>query len=331
MNTNKPARLPALPPTNTSDASMRAWMQAVTERLEVREGQRGDAAERVVTRRDLDAARLGTPTASPDEGWWTKYRDIDALAEALRETEMHDDLLRRIARAGGATDDEGTGRTGPTTTVSQATPPSELRLTRNDLDFYRLPGVSSAHPAVYQELVCTVDTREFFRNGGDHIIFAFDCTGAQGNGRPHIAPMVRNGANLFERGRGFLVTSTSAVVAEHWTGTFSPELAPVSSTITGFNVNTTPIFTVRVTGGYRVGALAEYMSINIHRNGATGPIVFSGSVPWGWGHSGAHVAYVGAIGQDCRSPNDTGGVERFGPGLASNAVMPFSGAKLSVY
>lgn len=47
------ARLPALPPVNAADPALRNWISAVNERLEVREGSRGNLAERVVTWRDL--------------------------------------------------------------------------------------------------------------------------------------------------------------------------------------------------------------------------------------------------------------------------------------
>ncbi|AFU45871.1 hypothetical protein C380_10850 [Acidovorax sp. KKS102] len=56
------AKLPALPRVNPADPALARWVAAVTERLEVREGSRGDAAERVLTVRDLagvDIAKLG--------------------------------------------------------------------------------------------------------------------------------------------------------------------------------------------------------------------------------------------------------------------------------
>ena len=47
------AKLPGLPVVKVEDQGMQRWMQAVAERLEVREGQRGNAKERAVTVRDL--------------------------------------------------------------------------------------------------------------------------------------------------------------------------------------------------------------------------------------------------------------------------------------
>lgn len=47
------AKLPALPPVNAQDPSLRNWMSAVAERLEVREGSRGNPNERVVTQREI--------------------------------------------------------------------------------------------------------------------------------------------------------------------------------------------------------------------------------------------------------------------------------------
>lgn len=47
------AKLPALPPVQTNDVQLKRWMEAVAERLEVREGTRGDEDERAVTVKDL--------------------------------------------------------------------------------------------------------------------------------------------------------------------------------------------------------------------------------------------------------------------------------------
>lgn len=48
-----PARLPGLPKVNAEDPALRSWISAVAERLEVREGARGNDAERVVTQREM--------------------------------------------------------------------------------------------------------------------------------------------------------------------------------------------------------------------------------------------------------------------------------------
>lgn len=49
------ARLPALPRVNLQDAALSNWVNAVTERLQVREGERGNDNERAVTLRELRA------------------------------------------------------------------------------------------------------------------------------------------------------------------------------------------------------------------------------------------------------------------------------------
>ncbi len=333
-NANKRARLPALPPVSAQDASMRAWMQAVTERLEVREGQRGNGDERVLTQRDLAAFRTqGDTQAAGASGWWVKYQDIDSLAAALRGTTMHDDLLRRIANASGepivTTREAGTTVVVGSVEASSGTPPDALRLVRNDLDFYRLPTVTSRVESTYQEFVCTVNTSGFFSMGGNHVAFAIDCSGGAGNGHPHYGQIIRNGSNLFEFARGFIVFANGQVLAEHWNGTFTPGLSlPLTNTVSGtFSPATTPIFTVRITAGYRLGAMANHMAVAIHSGGASGPIVFAGSVPWGWDWTGTHISYVAAIGNNFVSPNETGNVERVGPGLAPDATVRVSGAK----
>jgi hypothetical protein len=314
---------------------MRAWLQAVTERLEVREGQRGDSDERALTQRDLTAflSQNASPSATSTGAWWESFSSVDALGEALRDTRMHTDLLRRIANASG--DPLVSARESDSTTVStgapsSGVPPDALRLVRNDLDFYRLPTVASRVASTYQELVCTVNTADFYSQGGHHIAFALDCIGEAGSGNPHNAPVIRNGQNLFSLARGFIVLGDGSVQAEQWNGTFSPALDPVTSTITGFTPSTMPIFTVRIVAGYRTGALANHMEITIHRGGANGPVVFSGSKPWGWDWTGRHVAYVAGIALGFKSPNETGNVEKVDSGSAPNATAHFSGARLSV-
>lgn len=49
------ARLPALPKVNLEDKALSNWVNAVTERLQVREGERGNDNERAVTLRELRA------------------------------------------------------------------------------------------------------------------------------------------------------------------------------------------------------------------------------------------------------------------------------------
>ena len=56
------AKLPGLVVPRTGDPAMDRWAQAVTERLEVREGNRGNPWERVVTLRELSQLGLD-PTA----------------------------------------------------------------------------------------------------------------------------------------------------------------------------------------------------------------------------------------------------------------------------
>jgi len=312
---------------------MKAWVQAVTEHLEVRQGQRNNPGERVVTQSELEAFMAQTPNSTaPSSNWWAKFEDINALGDALRQTTMHDDLLRRISRTSSAqerdeiSDPVGSYDNAPT----GGTPPAALNLIRNDLDFYRLPAVSSRVSSVLQEFVCTVNTANFYSQGGNHIAFAVDCSGAAGNGGPHNGPVIRNGSNLFEFARGFIIFGDGRVWFEHWNGTASPGLTPVTSTVPGFNPANIPIFTVRLSAGYRSGAMANYMSVGIHAGGPTGPLVFSGAQPWGWDWTGTHVAYIAAIGPQFITPNDTGNVERLGSGNSPNAIVPFSGAKLTV-
>jgi hypothetical protein len=100
--------LPALPPVNAQDPVLRNWMSAVAERLEVREGARGNRYERAVTLRELEDATksltdLSAPkTLAPGEllidlgGGLTAAVAIDAFVSELKGTRLYTDLLRRL-------------------------------------------------------------------------------------------------------------------------------------------------------------------------------------------------------------------------------------------
>lgn len=103
------AKLPALPRVATGNAALDNWVQAVSERLEVREGARGDRLEQVITRRDLeilglDTTRWASTTAStatggllvsqPEGGYATI--SMDAFSEELRKTKLYRDLALKL-------------------------------------------------------------------------------------------------------------------------------------------------------------------------------------------------------------------------------------------
>jgi len=103
------ARLPALPAVNAQDPSLRNWISAVAERLEVREGSRGNPFERAVTLRDLEAATAGlvqiTDAGRPDPNAASTIPlgnglsasiNIDRFVEAIRNTRLFRDLIKRL-------------------------------------------------------------------------------------------------------------------------------------------------------------------------------------------------------------------------------------------
>lgn len=110
-----PARLPALSAPRTNDPALQRWIDAVCERLEVREGARGNAAERVVTQRELDALRrelggvltLAKPqslaadqvavTLAPG---LTAAVSVNQFTDALRSTQLYRDLQYRLDDSG---------------------------------------------------------------------------------------------------------------------------------------------------------------------------------------------------------------------------------------
>ena len=103
------ALLPALPPVNAQDPSLRNWMSAVAERLEVREGSRGNPYERAVTLRELEAATGGlvqitqgpqpdpnSATSIPIGGGLYASVAIDRFIESIRNTRLYRDLMKRL-------------------------------------------------------------------------------------------------------------------------------------------------------------------------------------------------------------------------------------------
>ena len=102
------ALLPALPPVNAQDASLRNWMKAVTERLEVREGTRGNPFERAVTVREIkeltEVAQAlkeqpkqdGNTVAIQIGNGLSASVAIDKFVDSIRQTRLYRDLMKRL-------------------------------------------------------------------------------------------------------------------------------------------------------------------------------------------------------------------------------------------
>ena len=103
-----PAKLPSLPMVPTGNLALDSLLRAIIERLEVREGTRGNPAERVVLQRDLTS--IGLPTyrsgafpgssetgilvRSPSGSYATV--SIDQFAEDIRGTKLYQNLLTKL-------------------------------------------------------------------------------------------------------------------------------------------------------------------------------------------------------------------------------------------
>lgn len=209
----------------------------------------------------------------------------------------------------------------------------ELSLISNDLDFCYVPRVASSVPTHCSELVCTVDVSRFFAHGGHHVVFAIDCEGEQGSYNPHCGPIFRYGRNLWAMARGFIVFGDGAVMAEGWNGTAMPGLSAIANTSGAvFDPQQHPVFTLRIVAGYRRGALANHMGIEIHAGGsADGALLFAGSVDgveWGWDWGGGSRAAMGGIASGFVPPAATGCVEELLPRSAPRAVLVMSRFRL---
>lgn len=215
-------------------------------------------------------------------------------------------------------------------------PVTQLTLAQNDLDFYFLGTGTSVSPTAYMDFRIALDTTNLFNQAVgsfDHIAIALDCNGTSGGNNPHCGPIYRRGQSIWVNARGFIITRSGAVMAEHWNGTFSPGLLNITNTTGGtFNPLATPVFTVRILAGYRTGAWAEQMYIQIRLGtSGVGTLLFNGTAPgWGWDWTGSHKVALAAIASGSRSPNDTGCVEDLSPRNAPGAVLPFSGFELTL-
>lgn len=108
MNDTGPAKLPGLARVSTGNSALDGWIQAVSERLEVREGARGNPYERVVTVRELtalglDATQWGRKTGTAISGVMVQAPDgtftrvpVDAFADEIRKTRLYRDLMLAI-------------------------------------------------------------------------------------------------------------------------------------------------------------------------------------------------------------------------------------------
>lgn len=108
----KRAQLPGLPAPNFRDSALQRWALAVTERMEVREGSRGDPLERVLTLKDVQNTTNATLSGSssgvassatlaglapiPTGNGGFISLDVNAVAEQLRGTKLYKELQLSI-------------------------------------------------------------------------------------------------------------------------------------------------------------------------------------------------------------------------------------------
>lgn len=106
------ARLPALPTVNLQDQALSNWVKAVTERMQVREGERGNDNERTVTLRELRAitgevqgiAKILTEEKTPGDGeavidlggGLSATIQIDRFAQSIIDSRLFRSLARTL-------------------------------------------------------------------------------------------------------------------------------------------------------------------------------------------------------------------------------------------
>lgn len=103
------AKLPGLVRPTLDDAAMARWVDAVSERLEVREGARGNDAERVVTQRQIKNIEMAVnflkdknKQDGPDSvtvplgGGLSATLAIKKFEDLIRATKLYQDLKKRL-------------------------------------------------------------------------------------------------------------------------------------------------------------------------------------------------------------------------------------------
>lgn len=106
------ARLPALPKVNLQDKALSNWVNAVTERMQVREGERGNDNERTVTLRELRAitgevqniAKILTEPKAPGDGeavldlggGLSATVQVDRFAQSIIDSRLFNSLAKTL-------------------------------------------------------------------------------------------------------------------------------------------------------------------------------------------------------------------------------------------
>ncbi|ARU06128.1 hypothetical protein CCO03_16915 [Comamonas serinivorans] len=104
------AKLPALPSIQTGNAKLDTWLGQLKERVEVREGERGNPWEAAVTRRDLKAVEdafskmngqgqvstNGTDIVFEMPGGGTASWAIDKFIDSIKNLQVYKDLMKRL-------------------------------------------------------------------------------------------------------------------------------------------------------------------------------------------------------------------------------------------
>ncbi len=104
-----PAKLPGLVKPKVTDQGLARWVEAVSERLEVREGSRGNPNERAVTVRELNSVAGGLRYLTSEKrdlqpgdvvielgGGLTASVAIDQFIDSIKATRLYKDLIKRL-------------------------------------------------------------------------------------------------------------------------------------------------------------------------------------------------------------------------------------------
>ena len=278
-------------------------------------------------------ANSGSVTINSNTGTIVRTLANDGITEGTQTIILN---LRTGSIAGPIVATAATVTVNDTSTAPSF--PSSMVMERNDLEFIFSEVKTSSSPSSYMEITFTLDTTNFWNklpNPNDHLVFALDPIGdssvfAPNGTRDHCGPITRHGKNMFDTARGFFLTRSGNLVAEHWFigagfGTF--DLGPAFDPLNALN----KVFTVRIRAGYRTGTYGDKMEIDIFRGTSTsGTLLTGGEVQWGWDYIGQHRFAIGAICLNFVDPNNSGCIESTRLGVSYGATLGISNVNFSI-
>lgn len=281
-----------------------------------------------------DSLNSGSITITSNSGTLSRTLNNDGLTEGSETIIIQ---LRTGSTSGTIVATASSVTVGDTST--SFTFPSNVTLSRNDLEFVYSDYKTSSNSSSYIELQYTMDTTNYFNKATndavDHIVLAAldprgDSSVMYSNGtRDHCGQIARHGQPLWDGSRGFILFRGGRMAAEHWY-----DGAGIALGVDGFGFSpiTHPVFTVKIRAGYRTGTYAESMELWVYQGTSTaGTLLANIYVPWGWDYTGNHRFAIACIASGHVDPSATGCIETTAqPAVTNGATLAISNLSFNV-